>query len=134
MPTENLQAAKFVATVRNPRRRICTEDIHLLELGHDRRPQEGNRRTDSRQHGIIRCKLLSSEIEIRSVLSNVNRELQSVEDFHVVSAFNSCLLQATCAVATDRGKGDILLFHFLGLPLGRSEDSRPSVDAVLACQ
>jgi type I restriction enzyme R subunit len=34
----------------------------------------------------------------------------------------------------EKGKGDILLFHFLGLPLGRSEDSMPSVDAVLACQ
>ena len=32
------------------------------------------------------------------------------------------------------GKGGILLFYFLGLPLGRSEDSRPSIDAVLACQ
>jgi len=98
MATENLQAAKLIPGIKNAVGGISTEYVHLLELTDDGCAKISNRRSNTRQHGVIVTERLLSKVEIGYSFAQVNRKFQRIKNLNLMTALQRCLLESACAV------------------------------------
>ncbi len=87
MARQDLDRPQLVARVGDAGRRVGRVDVHLLELADDRQAEEGDRRADARQDGVVVGQVPAAELQVGFVRGQVDAEPQRVEDLGLVAAF-----------------------------------------------